>query len=75
MSHYTHFSITERRKLRAFLDMNLSIPTIAKRLNRHRSTLYREIERNKEEHSYSAGGAHKKNSDKKNGKPNLQIRG
>lgn len=60
MSHYTHFSITERRKLRAFLDMNLSIPTIAKRLNRHRSTLYREIERNKEEHSYSAGGAHKK---------------
>lgn len=48
MSHYTHLSLSERHKLSILLQKSLSISQIAKRLNRHRSTLYREIARHRQ---------------------------
>ena len=58
MGKYTHLSITDRRRLHIFLEMKLSITEISKRLSRHRSTIYREIERNQVEDAYSHGIAH-----------------
>jgi IS30 family transposase len=46
MRHYKQLLSKERRQLRVFLDMGISIADIAKRLYRHRSTLYRELGRN-----------------------------
>lgn len=45
-------SISDRRRFYTFLEMKLSISEIAKKLNKHRSTLYRELDRNSEEDSY-----------------------
>ena len=59
MNHYTHLSVTERHKLAAFLDMNLSKSEIARRLNRHRATIYREIKRNQPLSCYNALTAQK----------------
>lgn len=52
MGDYTHLSITDRRRLYTFLEMGLSMTEIAKRLSRDRSTLYRELSRNKEPEGY-----------------------
>lgn len=49
MGDYTHLSLRERRQLYVFLKMGLSIAKIAERLNRHRSSLYRELQRNKDD--------------------------
>lgn len=59
MGNYTQLSLTERRQLHAFLDMKLSLKEIAIRLRRHRSTIYREINRN-QEHDYFPVVAHQK---------------
>ena len=48
MRDYTHLSITDRRRLSVFLEMGFSMTEITKRLSRSRSTLYRELNRNKE---------------------------
>ena len=55
MGNYTHLSVSDRRRFSVLLEMNLSITEIAKRLSKHRSTLYRELERNKELEGYSTG--------------------
>lgn len=60
MAKYTHLSITDRRRLCVFLQMGLSISEIATKLRRHRSTIYREIGRNKEDESYTYGIAQEK---------------
>lgn len=60
MGKYTHLSTSDRRRLCVFLEMGLSIAEIAKRLSRHRSTLYRELNRNQEDAFYSAGVAQNK---------------
>lgn len=52
MRNYTHLSLAERRRLYAFLSMDVSKMEIAKKLNRHRSVIYREIKRNSEEGRY-----------------------
>lgn len=52
MNHYTHLTVKERRCLHVFREMGLSIATIAKRLNRHRSTLYRELAKNQTQEAY-----------------------
>ena len=44
MSH-KHFTINERNKLEVLLKENYKISKIAKILNRHRTTIYREIKR------------------------------
>jgi IS30 family transposase len=52
MGEYTHLSITDRRRFYTFLEMDLSISEIARKLGKHRSTLYRELDRNKEPEGY-----------------------
>ncbi len=48
MSDYTHLSMKDRQRIFTYQQMGLSINEISRRLNRHRSTLYRELKRNKE---------------------------
>ena len=48
MSYYTHLSMKDRQRFCTYLQMGLSIKEISLRLDRHRSTLYRELNRNKE---------------------------
>jgi IS30 family transposase len=55
MGKYTHLSVSDRRRFSVFLEMRLSMSEIAKRLSKHRSTLYRELERNKEPDGYLSG--------------------
>jgi len=55
MSHYTHLSLKERIRLYHLLSMDLSISEISRRLNRHRSTLYRELSRNTKYDHYLPG--------------------
>lgn len=52
MTNYTQLSLTERRRLYVFLEMGLTIKEIAQRLSRHKSTIYREMNRNKEPEGY-----------------------
>lgn len=52
MSKYTQLSITDRRRLHVFIEMGLSKTEIAKKLSRHRSTIYRELNRNEEPEGY-----------------------
>jgi transposase, IS30 family len=60
MMDYTRLSMRERCNLATFLDMGLSISAIAKRLDRHRSTIYRELSRNQAQERYRPGLAHEK---------------
>ena len=50
MSH-KYFTINERNKLEVLLKENYKISKIAKILNRHRTTIYREIKRINGEYS------------------------
>lgn len=57
MTHYTQLSMRERCLLTTFLAMNLSISTLSQRMGRHRSTLYRELKRNRNAGRYQPGAA------------------
>ena len=48
MKNYTHMSSRDRKRLFVFLDQGLSIRAISERLNRHRSTIYRELSKNQD---------------------------
>lgn len=52
MGNYTHLSLSDRRRFYMLLEMGLPITEIAKRLLKHRSTLYREQKRNSEPEGY-----------------------
>src|SRR3990167_1568060 len=52
MGKYTHLSISDRRRFYTLLEMGLSITEIGHRLSKHRSTLYRELNRNSEPEGY-----------------------
>ncbi len=52
MGDYTHLSISDRRRFYTLLEMKLPIAAIAKKLTKHRSTLYRELNRNSEPEGY-----------------------
>jgi IS30 family transposase len=65
---YTQLSITERRQFYVFLEMGLTLTAIAQRLSRHRSTLYRELKRNKEEEGYFPIVAHEKTKERRQDK-------
>jgi IS30 family transposase len=58
MEKYTHFSMRERCDLLTFLDMKLSMSEISHRLNKHRSSIYRELSRNRTTSRYQPGSAH-----------------
>ena len=44
---YSHLSLEERCRLRGMMEMDLSVSEIARRLGRHRSTVQRELARNR----------------------------
>jgi len=52
--YYKHFTLDERCRLAAYLEMGLSKKAIARRLGCHRSAIYRELSRN-----CNANGAYK----------------
>lgn len=52
MSHYSHLTLEERYQISVLLKSNISITQISRILNRHRSTIYREISRNRGKKSY-----------------------
>ncbi len=59
MDYYMHLSLKERRQIYLFLDMKLTVPQIAQRLGRHRSTIAREIKRNATDKIYLPGLANR----------------
>jgi len=46
-TEYNHFTLDERCRLRGLMEMDLGVGEIARRLGRHRGTIYREIARNR----------------------------
>ena len=71
MGEYTQLCVTERRRLFVFLEMGLSIKEIAHKISRHRSTIYRELNRNTEVGRYLPIVAQQKALERsKNGRPN-----
>ena len=60
MGKYTQLSITDRRRFYVFLEMGLPMSEIAQKLSRNRSTLYRELHRNREVEKYLPGLAQEK---------------
>lgn len=64
MGQYTQLSITDRRRLHVFIEMGLSKTEIAKKLSRHRSTIYRELNRNEEPEGYFPVVAQRKTEDR-----------
>ena len=58
MTEYTHLTMKDRCLIANFLSMDAKIITIATRSGRHRSTIYREINRNKQGDRYMPGAAH-----------------
>lgn len=60
MKHYTHLSMKERCLVATFLSMDtkVKVTTMANRSGRHRSTIYRELKRNKPGALYMPGQAH-----------------
>lgn len=59
MKHYQQLSPTERYQIDAFTDMGWSQSDIAQRLNRHRSTINRELKRNSAKQRYRGQSAQK----------------
>ena len=57
MGNYTHLSISDRRRFYTFIEMGLPISEIAKKLSKHRSTLYRELNRNSNPEGYFSKAA------------------
>jgi len=69
MGDYTQLSQKERRQLKAFLDMGYTVSDITNRLDRHRSTIYREINRNSTGGCYWPVKAHTQARERKWRKP------
>ena len=69
MSHYTQLNIKERRQISAYLSMGKSVSSISERLNRHISTIYREIARNSQRSGYKPIQAHQQAHKRKHRKP------
>jgi transposase, IS30 family len=60
MADYTHLTYQERQQITGMLIRGGNITMIAKRLGRHRSSLYRELARNSQDDQYSPSLATKK---------------
>jgi len=60
MNKYTQLKASERRRMYIFLERGLTVSEVGKRLNRGRSTIYRELERNKDKEGYWPSSAERK---------------
>lgn len=60
MTHYTQLTMQDRCHFTTLLDMNMPLSEIANRMGCHRSTLYRELQRNSVNGIYRPGDAHHK---------------
>jgi len=60
MKNYTQLTMIDRQRLCTFLQMGLPKKQIAERLSKDKSTIYREINRNKEKDGYFPGIAQQK---------------
>lgn len=69
MSYYNQLTQKERRQIKAFLDMDWPIDAIASRIGRHRSTIYRELKRNRINENYFPVKAHTRAQARKRRKP------
>lgn len=56
--NYTHLTEIERYQIQSLLDAGISLTAIASQLERHKSTISREVARNRGVRKYSARGAH-----------------
>ena len=56
-TQYSHLTLEERCRLRGLMEMGLSKTEMARRLGRHRSTIYREFGRNRNTAGYRPDGA------------------
>jgi transposase, IS30 family len=72
MNHYTHLTMEDRLQFYALIQMKYSFSEISRRMNKHRSTLYRELARNKIKDSYKPAVAHKKALARKVRKSSIQ---
>lgn len=59
-TRYSHLDLEERCRLRGMMEMGLSIGEIASRLGRHRSTIQRELARNRSADGYKPGSAERR---------------
>ena len=57
---YNHFSLEERCRLRGLMEMGLPVTEIAHRLGRHRGTIHRELERNRNVDGYRPDSAERR---------------
>lgn len=69
MGHYTHLSMEDRRRFHALWSMKQPIGLIAQKLGKHRSTLYRELSRNKEPGGYLPSLAQQKAQERAEARP------
>ncbi len=60
MDAYHHITPTERGRIMTLFEQGHSPAAIAAELNRHRSTILRELKRNRDGESYNADKAQKK---------------
>jgi len=60
MGDYIQLTPSERHRFHAFIEMGYTMTEIARRMNRHRSTLYRELKRNQTAEGYHPHIAQKK---------------
>ncbi len=60
MTHYSQLSMEDRCQFNTLLQMGLKMAEVARRMERHPSTLYRELKRNTTSNKYSPGRADEK---------------
>ncbi|HVV69146.1 MAG TPA: IS30 family transposase [Patescibacteria group bacterium] len=52
MGKYTQLSVTDRRRIYVYLEMGMPVSEICQKVGKHRSTVYRELNRNREPEGY-----------------------